>query len=114
MASTTVTAFTENSIYCTPSDIVYSMSVTSVPSGVTDTSWVTFNSATRVVTWVKAPAVGFIGDYTITIYGTISNANGGFTGSTNFVLTVNPASTCPTSTDVITITNSGSPGAKSY
>jgi hypothetical protein len=51
------------------------MSVTSVPSGVTDTSWVTFNSATRVVTWVKAPAVGFIGDYTITIYGTISNSN---------------------------------------
>ena len=70
-----MTAFTENSNYCTPSDIVYSMTVTSVPSGVTDTSWVTFNSATRVVTWVKAPAVGFIGDYTITIYGTISNSN---------------------------------------
>ena len=52
------------------------MSVTSVPSGVTDTSWITFNSATRVVTWVKTPAIGFIGDYTITIYGTITNANG--------------------------------------
>ena len=65
------------------------MSVTSVPSGVTDTSWITFNSATRVVTWEKAPAIGFIGDYTITIYGTITNANGVVnTGSTNFVLTV--------------------------
>ena len=52
------------------------MSVTSVTSGVTDVSWITFDSETRVVTWVKAPAVGFIGDYTITIYGTISNANG--------------------------------------
>ena len=52
------------------------MSVTSVPSGVTDSSWITFNSATRVVTWEKAPAIGFIGDYTITIYGTITNANG--------------------------------------
>ena len=52
------------------------MSVTSVPSGVTDTSWITFNSATRVVTWVKAPTIGFIGVYTITIYGTITNANG--------------------------------------
>ena len=76
MASTTVTAFTENSIYCTPSDIVYSMSATSVPSGVTDVSWITFDSETRIVTWEKAPAVGFIGDYTITIYGTITNANG--------------------------------------
>ena len=76
MASATISAFTENSIYCTPSDILYSMSVTSVTSGVTDVSWITFDSETRVVTWVKAPAVGFIGDYTITIYGTISNANG--------------------------------------
>ena len=88
------------------------MSVTPVPSGVTDTSWITFNSLTRVVTWEKAPVIGFIGDYTITIYGTITNANSVVhTGSTNFVLTVNPASTCPTSTDVITITNGGSPGA---
>ena len=85
------------------------MSVTSVPSGVTDTSWITFNSATRVVTWVKTPAIGFIGDYTITIYGTITNANGVHTGSTNFVLTVTP--TCATSIDVITITNGVSPGA---
>ena len=52
------------------------MSVTSVPSGVTDTSWITFDSATRVVTWVKAPAVGFNGDYTITIYGNLTNGNG--------------------------------------
>ena len=86
------------------------MSVTSVPSGVTDTSWITFNSATRVVTWVKTPAIGFIGDYTITIYGTITNANGVVnTGSTNFVLTV--TQTCETSIDVITITNGVSPGA---
>ena len=82
------------------------MSVTSVPSGVTDTSWITFNSATRVVTWVKAPVIGFIGDYTITIYGKIVNANAVIhTGSTNFVLTVTP--TCATSIDVITITNGG-------
>ena len=76
MASTIVTAFTENSIYCTPSDILYSISVTSVPSGVTDVSWITFDSETRVVTWAKAPAVGFIGDYTITIYGNLTNGNG--------------------------------------
>jgi hypothetical protein len=89
------------------------MSVASVPSGVTDTSWITFNSATRVVTWVKAPVIGFIGAYTITIYGTITNANGVVqTGSTNFVLTVTP--TCATSIDVISITNGGSPGAKTY
>ena len=88
------------------------MTVTSVPSGVTDTSWISFDSASRVVTWVKAPAVGFIGDYTITIYGTITNANGVNTGSTNFVLTVTP--TCATSIDVVTITNGGSPGALNY
>jgi hypothetical protein len=88
------------------------MSVTSVPSGVTDVSWITFNSATRVVTWVKAPVIGFIGDYTITIYGKITNANGVYSGSTNFVLTVTP--TCATSIDVITILNGGSPGAKTY
>ena len=52
------------------------MVITSVPSSVIDTSWITFNSATRVVSWVKAPIVGFIGDYTITIYGNITNANG--------------------------------------
>ena len=45
-------------------------------SGVTDTSWVTFDSEDRVITWEKAPEIGFIGDYTITIYGTITNANG--------------------------------------
>ena len=78
------------------------MSVTSVPSGVTDTSWITFNSATRVVTWVKAPAVGFIGDYTITIYGKITNANSVVqTGSISFILTVNP--TCAVSIDSINI-----------
>ena len=85
------------------------MSVTPVPSGVTDTSWITFVSLTRVVTWEKAPVIGFIGDYTITIYGKITNANGVHTGSTNFVLTVTP--TCATSIDVITITNGGSPDA---
>ena len=86
------------------------MSVTPVPSGVTDTSWITFDSLTRVVTWVKAPVIGFIGDYEITIYGKITNANGVVhTGSTNFVLTVIP--TCATSIDVITITNGGSPDA---
>ena len=88
------------------------MSVTSVPSGVIDSSWITFNKWSRYVTWVKAPEVGFIGDYTITITGTITNANGVFTDSTNFVLTVTP--TCATSIDMITITNGGSPGAKTY
>ena len=52
------------------------MSVSSVPSGVIDSSWITFNKWSRYVTWVKAPEVGFIGDYTITITGTITNANG--------------------------------------
>ena len=85
------------------------MLVTPLPSGVTDTSWITFDSLTRVVTWEKAPVIGFIGDYTITIYGKITNANGVHTGSTNFVLTVTP--TCVTSIDVITITNGGSPDA---
>jgi hypothetical protein len=86
------------------------MSVTSVPDGVIDTSWITFNSMTREITWFKAPINGFIGDYTITIYSTITNANGVVhTGSTNFVLTVTP--TCATSIDVIIITNGGSPGA---
>ena len=79
------------------------MNVTAVPSGVIDTSWITFNNATRVVTWVKTPAVGFIGDYTITIYGKITNAYGAVhIGFTSFVLTVNP--TCPVSIDTILIT----------
>jgi hypothetical protein len=79
------------------------MSVTSVPSGVTDTSWITFNSLTREITWFKALVNGFFGDYTITIYGTITNANGVVhTGSTNFVLTV--TTTCSNSFDVISIT----------
>ena len=76
MASATISAFTENSIYCTPSDILYSISVTSVPSGVTDVSWITFDSENRVITWAKAPDIGFIGDYTITIYGNLTNGNG--------------------------------------
>ena len=83
-----------------------------MPSGVIDTSWITFNSSTRVVTWVKDPEVGFVGDYNITITGTITNENGVHTGSTNFILTV--TLTCETSFDEITITNGGSPGAKTY
>ena len=66
------------------------MLITSVPLGVTDTSWITFNSATRVVSWVKAPIVGFIGDYTITIYGNITNVNGLLSSAISFVLTVTP------------------------
>ena len=66
------------------------MIVTIMPAGVTDTSWISFNSATRVVSWVKAPIVGFIGDYTITIYGNITNVNGLQIGAISFVLTVTP------------------------
>jgi len=47
-----------------------------VPSGVIDTSWITFNSASRIVSWVKAPIAGFSGNYTITVYGNINNVNG--------------------------------------
>ena len=50
--------------------------MTSVPSGVTDVSWITFDSENRVITWAKAPDIGFIGDYTITIYGNLTNGNG--------------------------------------
>jgi hypothetical protein len=88
------------------------MVITSVPSSVIDTSWITFNSATRVVSWVKAPIVGFIGNYTITVYGNITNVNGVQSGSTSFVLTVTP--TCATSVDFINVTNGGSPGTKTY
>ena len=47
------------------------MSVTP-PAGVTDISWITFNSNTRTVSYVQNNP-GFDGDYTITITGTISN-----------------------------------------
>ena len=66
------------------------MIVTIMPAGVTDTSWITFNSATRVVSWVKAPIVGFIGNYTITVYGNITNVNGLLSSAISFVLTVTP------------------------
>ena len=66
------------------------MIVTIMPAGVTDTSWISLNSATRVVSWVKAPIVGFIGDYTITIYGNITNVNGLLSSAISFVLTVTP------------------------
>ena len=70
----TIAAFTEDSITCVSGDIVYTMSITT-PSGVTDSSWITFNSITRVLSYVQASS-GFDGDYTITITGTITNANG--------------------------------------
>ena len=45
------------------------------PSGVTDVSWITFNSASRTVSYAKYAAL-FDGDYTLTIYGSITNKNG--------------------------------------
>jgi hypothetical protein len=51
------------------------MTITSKPSGVTDTTWITFTASTRVVSYSKASS-GFDGDYEITITGTITNANG--------------------------------------
>ena len=45
------------------------------PFGVSDTSWITFTAASRIVSYVKFSS-GFDGDYTITITGTITNANG--------------------------------------
>ena len=50
------------------------MSITP-PSGVSDTSWITFTAASRIVSYVKLSS-GFDGNYTITITGTITNANG--------------------------------------
>ena len=66
------------------------MAITSKPTIVTDTTWINFNSTNRVVSWVKAPIVGFIGDFTITIYGNITNVNGLQIGAISFVLTVTP------------------------
>jgi len=40
------------------------MSITSKPIGVTDVSWITFNSLTRVFSFVQAN-VGFDGNYTV-------------------------------------------------
>jgi len=50
------------------------MSITP-PSGVSVTSWITFNAVTRVVSYVQANS-GYDGAYTINISGTISNADG--------------------------------------
>ena len=86
------------------------MTITSKPSGVTDTTWITFTASTRVVSYSKASS-GFDGDYTITITGTITNANGVSTGSTSFLLTVVP--TCLLSTGSISISGT-SPGDQSY
>ena len=69
-----VAAFTEDSNICLNTDIVYSMSITP-PPGVSVTSWITFNAATRVVRYVQANS-GYDGAYTITITGTITNADG--------------------------------------
>ena len=46
----TITQFTEDSIFCTSSDIVYSMTLTPTTTG-TPTSFITFISTTRVVSW---------------------------------------------------------------
>ena len=85
------------------------MSITP-PSGVSVTSWITFNTVTRVVSYVQANS-GYDGAYTITITGTITTWRGDFTGYTSFLLTVVP--TCLLSTDVIIITGT-SPGAQLY
>ena len=42
------------------------------PAGVTDTSWITFDSNTRTVSYVQNKP-GFDGDYSITITGAILN-----------------------------------------
>jgi hypothetical protein len=89
------------------------MTITSKPSGVTDTTWITFTASTRVVSYSKASS-GFDGDYTITITGTITNAIGVYTGSISCLLTVvTVVPTCLLSTGSISISGT-SPGAQSY
>jgi hypothetical protein len=48
--SVTVPAFLLNSNSCVPGDIVYSMTI-NTPFGVTDKSWITFDAATRLVSY---------------------------------------------------------------
>lgn len=67
-ASQVLTQFTEDSLYCDPSDIAYTMTVTPVlPSG-----GITFDSATLTVSWSTA-SYSDIGTYSIAVTGSLTN-----------------------------------------
>ena len=49
-SSVMISEFTVESFFCSAADMVYSIVVTP-PTGVTDTSFISFNSTTRIVAW---------------------------------------------------------------
>ena len=106
----TVAAFTEDGEFCSQSDITYAMSVTTSPSGL-DTSWISFNSASREVSWTQQTNSAFIGVYTITITGSILITSTVYSGYVEFPLTVVP--TCATTVENLAITGV-SPPNQSY
>lgn len=73
---------TQNSIYCSDSDITYSYSVTPTPSTL-DSTFITFNALGLQVLWLTSDALA-AGVYNITISGALR----GVTQSVSFTLTV--------------------------
>jgi hypothetical protein len=83
---------------------VYSIVVTP-PTGVTDTSFISFDSTNRIVDWYTND-IAKTGIYTIEISGKIT-AKSIFTDTTSFTLTVSGSCAtglCATSTEMIKMT----------
>lgn len=62
-ASVTVAPFTEDSIYCTQGDIVYTGAITTSPSSLS-TSFINFDTSSLVASW-QTDTCSQIGTYTI-------------------------------------------------
>lgn len=67
----TVAEFTQASLYCLQSDIVYSIT-TSANAG-QSTTFITFSSSTRVISWAPPTTAGV---YTVKVTGQIANGGG--------------------------------------
>ena len=78
---------TQNSQYCSDSDITYSLSVTPTPSTL-DTSLISFNALGLQVSWLTSDS-STAGVYNITVIGELR----GVTQSVSFTLTVTAVST---------------------
>ena len=77
-------------MYCLQSDIVYSASTTA--NAVQSTSFITFDSSSRVISWSVPTEAG---EYTVTVAGKIANGGAANTVTTLFTFVI---TSCPTST----------------
>jgi hypothetical protein len=82
-----INPMTQNSKFCSDSDIDYSMTITSIPTTL-DPSFITFNALGLQVLWTTSDKLS-AGVYTITVTGSLRNIS----KSVSFTLTVTAPST---------------------